>query len=145
LAPDIVRKKVDGSGKAGLKLIVSSPFPARHSPGSEPDVVSVLAAITASRREHKPSSDMVSLVVVTVIVEAANTEVKMTNNPSINAKAKTADRIILRIKNHLKRNNWLTFKQRATPAMPVNFKDSLLRNQNYGFKTVILVPSLSPS
>ena len=54
-----------------LKLMVSVPEPAIHSPAVAPLAVSLLEALMASLRVHRPSLASVSAVEFTVIVEAA--------------------------------------------------------------------------
>ena len=69
-APVCVRTMVAGYVRAASKSIVSAPLPLIQPPIA----LSVFAAMMASRSEHRPSPlSMVSLVVVTVMVEAALT------------------------------------------------------------------------
>ena len=54
-----------------LKLMVSLPLPAIHSPAVAPLAVSLLEAVMASLRVQRPSLASVSAVEFTVMVEAA--------------------------------------------------------------------------
>jgi hypothetical protein len=54
-----------------LKLMVSLPLPAIHSPAVAPLAVSLLEAVMASLRVQRPSLASVSAIEFTVMVEAA--------------------------------------------------------------------------
>ncbi len=66
-----------------LKLIVSAPEPAIHSPGVAPLAVSVLAAVIASLRVHTPSSAVVSPLEVTVRLAAETGGLKSNTPPTL--------------------------------------------------------------
>lgn len=80
LAPVRASVKTAGVAKEGSKIITSTPLPAGQSPAA----VSVFAAMTASRKEHCPSSARLSTVVVTGIVDAADTGLEPSQMPDRN-------------------------------------------------------------
>jgi hypothetical protein len=62
-------------------VIVSVPLPAGHSPGDEPEAVSVLAEVIASRREQAPSFATTSELIETGMTVACAC-IETAKNPS---------------------------------------------------------------